>query len=119
MIQLEDIAGGMRVETSGGHVELTTPSVMEPCVEFTRFMTSRPDASAHDVNADRQKLRKGVRGYAVGVDGTRKRQSYSRCFEEDYSGIDRGKAMATVNPYGAGCQTKRASICQATVDWRQ
>lgn len=68
MVKLEEIAGGMRVETSSGHIDLTTPSVMEPCVEFTRFMTSRPDASPHDVNEDRQKLRNGVRGYATGFD---------------------------------------------------
>jgi hypothetical protein len=43
------------------------PEVLEPCVEFTRFMTTRPEASAREIKPDREKLRNGVRGYAVGV----------------------------------------------------
>jgi len=69
MINLDDIAGGMRIETDAGRVELTQPGVLEPCLEFTRFMTSRPDASAREVKPDREKLRNGVRGYAVGIPG--------------------------------------------------
>lgn len=67
LLSLEDIAGGIMVETPRGAVEFATPTVMEPCVEFTRFITNRPDASATDVNPSRQKLRKGVRGYSVGI----------------------------------------------------
>lgn len=69
MIHPEDIAGGIRIETDDGQIELGKPEVLEPCVEFTRFMTSRPDASAREVKPDREKLRNGVRGYAVGIAG--------------------------------------------------
>lgn len=67
MISLEDIAGGIHIETNDGQIELVEPGVLEPCVEFTRFMTSRPDASAREVKPDREKLRNGVRGYTVGI----------------------------------------------------
>jgi hypothetical protein len=70
VLTIEDMSGGMRIETGDGHADLTTPAVMEPCVEFTRFMTSRPDANAHGINPDRQKLRNGVRGYALGYLGS-------------------------------------------------
>ena len=40
---------------------------MEPCVEFTRFLTGRPGASAQEVKPDREKLRHGVRGFAIGI----------------------------------------------------
>ena len=67
MISLGDIAGGIHIETNDGQIELVEPGVLEPCVEFTRFMTSRPDASAREVKPDREKLRNGVRGYTVGI----------------------------------------------------
>jgi len=69
MIRSGDIAGGIRVETDGGRIELADPKALEPCIEFTRFMTSRPDATAREVKPDREKLRYGVRGYAVGIAG--------------------------------------------------
>jgi len=69
MINLADIAGGARIETDESQIELTRPGILEPCVEFTRFMTSRPEASAWEVKPDREKLRNGVRGYAVGIPG--------------------------------------------------
>jgi len=69
MINPEDVAGGIRLETNTGQVDLGEPHVLEPCVEFTRFMTSQPEASAQEVKPDREKLRNGVRGYAVGIPG--------------------------------------------------
>ena len=69
MISIEDIAGGMRIEAGEGQVELSDPEVAQPCVEFTRFMTSRPDASAREVKSDREKLGNGVRGFVVGFGG--------------------------------------------------
>lgn len=69
MINPEDVAGGIRIETDAGQIDLGEPHVLEPCVEFTRFMTSHPEASAQEVKHDREKLRNGVRGYAVGVPG--------------------------------------------------
>jgi hypothetical protein len=69
MIKLEDISGGVRLEANGGTIDMSKPEVLEPCVEFTRFMTSRPTASAREIKPDREKLRNGVRGYAVGIPG--------------------------------------------------
>lgn len=69
MISLVDIAGGMRVETSDGQVELSEPEIAAPCVEFTRFMTSRPVASVRELKVDREKLANGVRGFVVGIGG--------------------------------------------------
>jgi hypothetical protein len=67
VVQPGRIAGGIRIETNDGPIEMGKPEVLEPCVEFTRFMTTRPEASAREIKPDREKLRNGVRGYAVGV----------------------------------------------------
>jgi hypothetical protein len=69
MINPKNLAGGMRIETGAGQIDLGEPHMLEPCVEFTRFMTSRPEASAREVKHDREKLRNGVRGYAAGIPG--------------------------------------------------
>lgn len=69
MLNPEDVAGGIRIETNTGQIDLGEPHVLEPCVEFTRFMTSQPEASAQEVKHDREKLRNGVRGYAVSIPG--------------------------------------------------
>jgi hypothetical protein len=66
MVELDDIAGGMRIYAHDGQVELLEPEIAQPCVEFTRFMTSRPDASARELKVDREKLGNGVRGFVVG-----------------------------------------------------
>jgi len=70
MVEPAGIAGGIRIETVEGQIDLAGPTSLEPCVEFTRFMTSRPNANAREVKPDRQKLRNGVRGFAVGINGT-------------------------------------------------
>jgi hypothetical protein len=67
MVELDDIAGGLRIDASDGQVELLDPEVAQPCVEFTRFMTSRPDATARELKVDREKLGNGVRGFVVGI----------------------------------------------------
>jgi hypothetical protein len=69
MVELDDIAGGMRIESSDDDIELWGPEIAQPCVEFTRFMTSRPDASARELKFDREKLGNGVRGFVVGMTG--------------------------------------------------
>lgn len=71
---LDDIAGGLRVVGTDGPIDFENPKVAEPCVEFTRFMTDRPDATARDLKADREKLRGGVRGFVVGVSGSEPRE---------------------------------------------
>ena len=70
MVALDDIAGGMRVESTEGQIELFEPEIARPCVEFTRFMTARPDASASELKSQREKLGDGVRGFVVGIGGS-------------------------------------------------
>ncbi|MGI9584318.1 MAG: hypothetical protein ACR2N7_01870 [Acidimicrobiia bacterium] len=67
IVTLEDIAGGIRIEGQSGSLDLTGPAVAEPCVEFTRFMTQKPAASAHEIKPYREQLKHGVRGFVVGV----------------------------------------------------
>ena len=69
MIDQGSIDRGIRIEASGSSIDFEEPQPMEPCVEFTRFLTGRPDASAKDMKPDREKLRNGVRGFAVGIPG--------------------------------------------------
>ncbi len=69
MLTIDDLAGGLMIETRDGTIELTSPEVAEPCVEFTRFLTGRENADARDLKPWRERLRNGVRGYVVGIDG--------------------------------------------------
>ena len=69
MLTIEDISGGLKIETDHGTVEFNSPEVAEPCVEFTRFMTERSDANARELKPWREQLRNGVRGYVVGIQG--------------------------------------------------
>ena len=69
MLTIGDIAGGLRIETGDDGIEFTNPEILEPCVEFTRFMTGRSDADARQLKSDRERLRGGVRGFVVGVPG--------------------------------------------------
>ncbi len=64
------IAGGLRIETAHGKIEFRSPQIAEPCVEFTRYMTNRPDADARELKPWRERLGNGVRGFVVGVDDT-------------------------------------------------
>lgn len=69
MVALDDIAGGMRIESAEERIEFFEPEIAQPCVEFTRFMTARPDASARELKSHREKLGNGVRGFVVGIGG--------------------------------------------------
>lgn len=69
MLTIDDISGGVIIETASGSIEFHAPKIAEPCVEFTRFLTDRPDADARELKPWREQLRNGVRGYVVGFDG--------------------------------------------------
>jgi len=69
MIGLSDISGGVRIDSEHGVIEIRESAVAEPCVGFTRFMTQRPRADAAALKSERQKLRKGVRGFVMGLGG--------------------------------------------------
>ena len=69
VLTIHDLAGGLLIETEHGAIGFSSPEIAEPCVEFTRFMTDRKDADARELKSWREKLRNGVRGYVVGIDG--------------------------------------------------
>jgi len=65
----EQIVGGVRVEAESTVFELSSPAIAEPCVGFTRYMTERRNAGPSEIDPERQKLRNGLRGYAMGLQG--------------------------------------------------
>ena len=67
MLTLADIAGGLRIETDQGQIQFDGPQIAEPCVEFTRFISGRPSATAREIKPDRKLLRQGVWGFVVGI----------------------------------------------------
>jgi hypothetical protein len=69
MVGLADLAGGIRIRTEHTEFELSGATIAEPCVGFTRFMTDRRDAGAIELEGERDKLRGGVRGFVVGLQG--------------------------------------------------
>ena len=68
MLTIDDLAGGIRIDTSTAVIDLTSPEIAEPCVEFTRFMADRPEADAYALKPLREQLRNGVRGFVAGYD---------------------------------------------------
>ncbi len=67
LLTLADIAGGLRIETDQGQIQFDGPQIAEPCVEFTRFISGRPNATAREIKPDRELLRQGVRGFVIGI----------------------------------------------------
>lgn len=68
-VSLRDLRGGIRFETSSGPEVIATAAVAEPCVPFTRFATGRHDARADELVEQRERLRRGVRGFVMALDG--------------------------------------------------
>jgi hypothetical protein len=68
MMTSDKLGAGLRIDTGNKAIEFKSPEVAEPCVEFTRFLTERPEADAKELKPWREKLRHGVRGFVVGVD---------------------------------------------------
>ena len=69
MVGIDDIAGGVRIESNGTTVEIEAAAIAEPCVDFTRYMTQRLDADATALKPEREKLRRGVRGFVLSLEG--------------------------------------------------
>lgn len=64
-----DLAPGLEIRTASGSIELRTPRVARPCVQFTSYLQGRPDVgTAEEVAADRAFLQDGMRGFIVDVD---------------------------------------------------
>lgn len=68
MVGIDDIAGGVRIESNGTTVEIEAAAIAEPCVDFTRYMTQRLDADATALKPEREKLRRGVRGFVMSLE---------------------------------------------------
>jgi hypothetical protein len=66
-VTLDMITGGIEIETGDGTVVLVDPEVAEPCVPFTRFMMQQPNATLDELRPDREFLRRGMRGFVVGL----------------------------------------------------
>lgn len=69
LVSLADLSGGIRIETSEGSATIATAAVAQPCVPFTRFATGRLDARADELVEERDRLRRGVRGFVMALDG--------------------------------------------------
>ena len=68
-VSLGDLRGGIRLETSSGSAEIATAAVAQPCAPFTRFATGRHQARAGELVEQRDRLRRGVRGFVMALDG--------------------------------------------------
>lgn len=69
VISEADLAGGIRIGTSEVSALVTGARVAEPCVAFTRLVTGRLEASAAELSDDRERLRHGIRGFVMPLDG--------------------------------------------------
>ncbi len=69
VISEAELDGGIRIGTPEASVMVAGPKVAEPCVAFTRLVTGRAEASASDLAEDRERLRNGIRGFVMPLDG--------------------------------------------------
>lgn len=69
VISEAELDGGIRIGTPQASVMVAGPKVAEPCVAFTRLVTGRAEASASDLAEDRERLRNGIRGFVMPLDG--------------------------------------------------
>lgn len=70
LVTLPDLAGGIRIDSTGASTVIPTAIVAEPCVPFTRFVTGRDGAAARELVDDRNCLRRGIRGFVMALEGT-------------------------------------------------
>lgn len=68
IVTLDMIEGGLEIRADGRSLDLGTPAIAEPCIPFTRFMMGG-DPSPEEVEPNREFLRKGMRGFVVGLSG--------------------------------------------------
>ncbi len=63
----DEVAGGLMIQRPDRQIELKGASVAEPCVPFTRFMLKDPNAHVDLVKPNRDFLRRGMRGFVMGL----------------------------------------------------
>ena len=69
VISEAELSGGIRIGPPQASILVSDAKVAEPCVAFTRLVTGRSEASAHDLAEDREHLRRGIRGFVMPLDG--------------------------------------------------
>lgn len=69
LITEDDIAGGLMIQRPDRQIQLKGAAVAEPCVPFTKFMLQDLEAHVDIVKPSRDFLRRGTRGYVMGLDG--------------------------------------------------
>ena len=69
LITEADLAGGIRIGPADAPLMVSAPRVAEPCLSFTRLVTGRPEASAGELAEDMDRLRRGIRGFVMPLDG--------------------------------------------------
>ncbi|MDE0138869.1 MAG: hypothetical protein OXM57_10720 [bacterium] len=69
VISESELDGGIRIGNPQASILVSNAKVAEPCVAFTRLVTGRAEASAQELAEDRERLRNGIRGFVMPLDG--------------------------------------------------
>lgn len=69
VVSQAELDGGIRIGTPLASVRISDAKAAEPCVPFTRLVTGRAEASARELAGDRERLRHGIRGFVMPLDG--------------------------------------------------
>ena len=69
VVSQAELDGGIRIGTFQASVRISDAKAAEPCVPFTRLVTGRAEASARELVEDRERLRHGIRGFVMPLDG--------------------------------------------------
>lgn len=69
VISESELDGGIRIGNPRASILVSNAKVAEPCVAFTRLVTGRAEASAQELAEDRERLRNGIRGFVMPLDG--------------------------------------------------
>ncbi|NND03460.1 MAG: hypothetical protein HKN91_11795 [Acidimicrobiia bacterium] len=66
-VSLDDMSGGIVIKRPDRTIEVKGAAVAEPCVPFTRFRLGDPAAPLEAVKPHREFLRRGMRGFVMGL----------------------------------------------------
>lgn len=69
VITEDAIADGLMIQRPDRQIQLKGAAVAEPCVPFTKFMLQDAHAPVDIVKPNRDFLRRGTRGFVMGLDG--------------------------------------------------
>ena len=66
-VDLAELAGGVRIRTATGPIDLVGAAVAKPCVPFTKHLLGDQDAPDDVIAPNRAFLGEGMRGYLFGL----------------------------------------------------